>query len=113
MLETILPLLVCVIGLIVWAVASTKSNPPPSSVTMEIGRTCYKYGLLVTLFVYAARAVTFSPMAIVGLPLAVCVFGLLVWILGSNAVLKEAGRIAFGFGLLVSLFEVATHAVRL
>jgi Na+/phosphate symporter len=37
------------------------------------------------------------------LPLLVCIIGLLVYALSTNPKAQELGRIAFAFGLLVSL----------
>jgi hypothetical protein len=46
-------------------------------------------------------------------PLLVCILGLLVYALATNnAKAAEAGRLAYACGLLVALFEVATHVVR-
>jgi len=51
--------------------------------------------------------------AVVLLPLLVCIIGLLVYALAANAKVAELGRMAFGCGLLVTLFALAGHAVRL
>lgn len=108
----LLPFLVCIAGLIMWAIAAQKTPPPPNEYVKEIGRIAYACGLLVTLFECATHTVTtFSPAMSASLAFVVCVVGLLVWVLASNAVTKEAGKIAFAAGLLVSLFEVATHRV--
>lgn len=41
------------------------------------------------------------------LPLLVCIIGLVIYALTTNAKASELGRIMFAFGLLVSLFQVA------
>jgi hypothetical protein len=46
------------------------------------------------------------------LPLLVCLLGLLAYALSTNAKIAELGRLTFACGLLVTLFEVATHVVR-
>jgi FtsH-binding integral membrane protein len=79
----------------------------------ESGRIAYAFGLLVTLFACASHQVTaLSPAVSASIAFITCVAGMLVWVLASHAILKEAGKIAFACGLLVSLFEVATHVVR-
>jgi len=52
-------------------------------------------------------------MAISYLPLLVCVVGMLVYALSTNAKAAELGRIAFAFGLLIALMSMAHHVVRL
>ena len=47
------------------------------------------------------------------LPLLVCIVGLLVYVLASNPKVSEMGRIAYGFGLLVTLLVFSTHGVKL
>ncbi len=47
------------------------------------------------------------------LPLLVCIIGMLVYALSANAKVGELGRLAYFAGLLVTLFEVAAHVVRL
>ena len=46
-------------------------------------------------------------------PLVVSVAGLLVYALTSAPKVAEVGRIAYGSGLLVTLFALAAHTVRL
>jgi hypothetical protein len=46
-------------------------------------------------------------------PLLVCVIGILVYALSTNGKVQEMGRIAYGAGLLVTLFEVSGHIVSL
>jgi len=53
----------------------------------------------------------------VWIPFIVCVFGLLIWAVSSrstpaNPILVEGGKIAFAFGLLVTLYECAVHVFR-
>jgi len=51
---------------------------------------------------------------IVLVPVLVCVIGLLVWWLASkpeHTVAREAGKIAYSWGLLVSLLEAGNIAV--
>jgi Na+/phosphate symporter len=50
---------------------------------------------------------------IILLPLLVCIIGLLAYALSSNAKVSEMGRIAFAFGLLVTLWELASHVIKL
>lgn len=45
------------------------------------------------------------------LPALVAVVGVLVYALASNAKVAEIGRLAYACGLLVTLFELATHVV--
>ena len=47
------------------------------------------------------------------IPLAFSVAGLLLYIASNNAKVAEAGRIMFACGLLVALYVLATHIVRL
>jgi hypothetical protein len=47
------------------------------------------------------------------IPLLVCVVGLLVYVLASQAKVVELGRLAFFAGLLVSLLVFATKVVKL
>ena len=47
------------------------------------------------------------------LPLLVCSVGVLVYALSSNGKVAEMGRMAYGCGLLVTLFELAGHVLRL
>jgi len=47
------------------------------------------------------------------LPLLVAIIGMLVYALSANAKVQELGRLAYGCGLLVTLFELATHVVHL
>jgi len=44
---------------------------------------------------------------IIFVPLAVCIIGLLMYGFCTNPKLAEVGKIAFAFGLLVSLLQVA------
>lgn len=46
------------------------------------------------------------------IPLIVCIVGLLLWALATNAILKRAGEYMFACGLLVTLFVVATKVLR-
>lgn len=46
-------------------------------------------------------------------PLLVCLLGLLTYALAANGKVAELGRLAFGAGLLVTLFSVAGHVLRL
>jgi len=47
------------------------------------------------------------------IPVLVCVVGVLVYALASNGKVQELGRIAYAFGLLVTLWEVAGRVLRL
>lgn len=47
------------------------------------------------------------------LPLLVCIIGLLVYALAANPKVQELGRLAYGCGLLVTLFALAGHVLRL
>jgi hypothetical protein len=47
------------------------------------------------------------------LPLIVCVVGLLAWVLAGNAIVKDAGRIAFAVGLFVTVALLATNRMHL
>ena len=47
------------------------------------------------------------------IPLLVCIIGMLVYALSANPKVCEMGRIAFGCGLLVTLFAFATNGVKL
>ncbi len=50
----------------------------------------------------------------IALPFLACIIGLVVYLVSvTNAKITEAGRLMFACGLLVTLFEVATHVVRL
>ena len=47
------------------------------------------------------------------LPLLVAILGLITYLAAkTNPELKELGRLSFFAGLLVTLFELATHVVR-
>lgn len=110
-----LPFLVSVVGLIVWAVASSrKPNPPaPNEYVVESGRIAFSYGLLVTLFACMTRAFTsLSPAVTSSISFVVCVVGFLIWLFAGHAVLKAAGKIAFKWGLFVSVLGVMTHMVK-
>jgi hypothetical protein len=50
-------------------------------------------------------------MLTVIIPLVVCILGLLMWALAQNALVKEAGRIMFAFGLLVTLLLVGASKI--
>jgi len=50
---------------------------------------------------------------IILIPLLACIVGVLVYALASNPKVQEMGRLAFGAGLLVTLWEVAGHVLRL
>jgi len=50
-------------------------------------------------------------MVIAVIPFVVCIVGLLMWALASNALVKDAGRIMFAAGLLVTLFVFAAKLV--
>jgi hypothetical protein len=43
--------------------------------------------------------------------LLICIIGLLMWALASNPLVKDAGRIMFGCGLLVTLFHWPASSV--
>ncbi len=47
------------------------------------------------------------------IPLIACIIGALVFVLASNSKLQELGRGAYWCGLLVTLFVLARHVVRL
>ncbi len=50
----------------------------------------------------------------IALPFLICLLGLVIYLVSTtNAKVAEVGRLAFACGLLVSLFEVAAHVVRL
>lgn len=46
-------------------------------------------------------------------PLLVALIGLVTYALATNAKIAEIGRLAYACGLLVTLFEIATHVVKL
>ena len=47
------------------------------------------------------------------LPLLIAIIGAFVYVASkTNAKVAEIGRLAFACGLLVTLFEVATHVVK-
>jgi len=46
-------------------------------------------------------------------PLLICLVGLLTYALASNGKVVELGRLAYACGLLVTLFVVARHVLRL
>lgn len=52
-------------------------------------------------------------MLIAIVPLVVAIIGLLVYALSANPKVAELGRLAFACGLLVTLFAMAGHTVRL
>lgn len=47
------------------------------------------------------------------LPLLVAIIGALVYLAASKAETKELGRLAYGAGLLVTLYAFAAHLVKL
>lgn len=47
------------------------------------------------------------------IPLLVCIIGALAYAISANGKVQEMGRIAFAFGLLVFLFEIAGRSVTL
>ncbi len=47
------------------------------------------------------------------IPLLVALAGALIYLLTNNAKAAELGRVMFACGLLVALFGVASHVVRL
>ncbi len=47
------------------------------------------------------------------LPLLVCIIGLLTYALASNGKVQEIGRLSFAVGLLVTLWHMAGHTLRL
>lgn len=49
---------------------------------------------------------------VIYLPFLICLVGLLMYVL-SNGKVSELGRLAFAVGLLVGLFLVPGHAIRL
>lgn len=51
--------------------------------------------------------------AIAIFPVLVCILGLVMWFVSSNAKAAECGRIMFAAGLLVTCFELATHMIRI
>lgn len=50
---------------------------------------------------------------ITSIPLLVSLIGAALYVLASNAKVVEIGRLMFACGLLVALFGVAAHVVRL
>ena len=52
-------------------------------------------------------------MAILAIPMLICILGLLVYALASNPKVAELGRLAFGCGLLVSLLVWGHGSVRI
>lgn len=52
-------------------------------------------------------------MLIAIIPIVVLIVGLLMWVLATNAVVKEAGRIMFFCGMLVTTFVAARVTWRL
>lgn len=52
-------------------------------------------------------------MMIAIVPLLVCIVGLLAYTLSANAKVAELGRIAYACGLLVTVFVMAEHLVKL
>jgi hypothetical protein len=111
MIYILLPCLVCILGLIVWAVGS-KSEKPNEYVT-EGGRIAYSYGLLVTLLACMTHAFTsLSPAISTSLSFFVCIVGFMVWLFAAHTVLRAAGKIAFKWGLFVSLLAVMTHVAK-
>jgi SpoU rRNA methylase family enzyme len=52
-------------------------------------------------------------MLTIYIPLLVAILGVLVYALSSNAKVVELGRIAYAFGLLVTLVQCAGRALHL
>lgn len=52
-------------------------------------------------------------MLIAWLPVVVAVLGILLWALASQPIPKEAGRILFAAGVLVTLLAAGRHTVEL
>lgn len=52
-------------------------------------------------------------MIIAIIPLVVCIIGLLMWALSSNAIVSEAGKWCFIVGLFVSLLVVGGKAIKI
>jgi len=48
----------------------------------------------------------------IGIALAVCIIGVLMYVLCTNGKLSEIGRIAYAVGLLVFLWQWAGHLIR-
>ena len=46
------------------------------------------------------------------LPLLVAIIGVLAYGLSTNGKIQELGRLAYFAGLLVTLFEVASHTIK-
>ncbi len=46
-------------------------------------------------------------------PLVVCIIGLLVWALASNAKVSEAGKIAYFVGLFWLVYTLASKTLRI
>jgi hypothetical protein len=53
MLIAIVPVLVCILGLLIWAL----NTPPPRAVLVKVGEWMFVVGLLVTLLVFATHVV--------------------------------------------------------
>jgi hypothetical protein len=48
----------------------------------------------------------------IGIALAVCIIGILMYVLCTNGKLSEIGRIAYAVGLLVCLWQAGAHLIR-
>ncbi len=96
----IIPLLVAIAGLLLFALATTEKP-------VEIGRALMTCGFLVTLFTAAGFTMRLTPV----LPLVIAVAGVLIYVL-AKAKPAEIGRALMWCGTLVTLFAVATHTYR-
>ena len=52
-------------------------------------------------------------MTIIFIPVLVMLLGLVVYLVTAHPKAQEVGRLAFFAGLLVTLFDLANHALRL
>ena len=52
-------------------------------------------------------------MLIAYIPVIIALIGLLLWVFAGNATLKEAGKILFFCGVLVTTFGLAGKAIKL
>jgi hypothetical protein len=52
-------------------------------------------------------------VGIVAFPLLICVIGLLLWAISTNALVKDAGRMAFQIGLFFTVWACTPMFVHL
>ncbi len=108
-----IPALVCLIGILMWALCS-------GALLREVGRWMYIIGLFVTVQATVGSTLHAGSVVIAPIPFVVCIVGLLIWAIPRPSgeeppvgLMKQAGKIAFWVGLFWVVESLMNHTLKI